>query len=164
MRRIYFILALLSLYIVPNSYNSLAQEGIEGTYVLESRVLADGTIISPPELIGLYNIEAGYINFNLVTRSGSGKIQSISYIGKYRYNGKEYFQEILYVSMNNEIAGMPVSYDFEKKSGTSKVKTGGGKIEFAFPPQNQIRAVFESGTFKAQRVDGAYTDNWKRMK
>lgn len=154
------VLILLTLF---HSY-SLAQEtAIDGTYVLESRVMADGTVIKPPELIGLYNLEAGQINFNLVTRGSGGKVQSISYIGKFSFDGKQYYQEIIYVSVNNEIDAMPVSYDFEKKSGTSDVQTEGGRIEFTFPPQNRIKAVFDSETLKAERMDGAYTDNWKRV-
>lgn len=162
---IYVRLALVSIFVVLCHTSSLAQEinSIDGTYVLESRVLADGTVIKPPELIGLYNLQAGYINFNLVNRDKSGKVQSVSYIGKYSFNMERYYQEILYVSVNNEIDSVPVSYDFEKKSGTSEVKADKGQIEFTFPPQNQIKAIFDSGTFKAQRVDGAYTDNWKKI-
>lgn len=146
------------------SHEALFAQEIEGTYVLESRVLSDGTVIKPPELMGLYNLEAGHINFNLFAKDQNGSVQSVSYIGKYQYNSTQYSQEILYVSINNEISGMPVSYDFEKKSGTSQVKKSGGTIEFTFPPQNQIKAIFSSGSLKAERVDGAYTDNWKRVK
>ncbi len=164
MTNIYIRLALVLIIITIPAVSSFAQEqGIDGTYVLESRVLADGTVMKPPELMGLYNLEAGYINFNLVNRDSGGKVQSVSYIGKYSFNGDQYYQEILFVSVSNEIDGVPASYDFEKKSGTSEVKTEGGRIEFTFPPQNQIKAVFDSGTFKAQRVDGAYTDNWKKI-
>ena len=162
---LYIRFVLVSIFFVLFHSSLLAQDGagIDGTYVLESRVLADGTVINPPELMGLYNLEAGYINFNLFAKDSNGKVQSVSYIGKYRFNGDQYFQEILYVSVNNEMAGVPLSYDFEKKSGTSEVKTNGGRIEFTFPPQNQIKAIFDSGTFKALRVDGAYTDNWKKV-
>lgn len=157
-------LALAFVFLAVSNASTFAQDtGIEGTYILESRVLANGTVIKPPELFGLYNLEAGYINFNLVNRDPGGKVQSVSYIGKYQFNGSEYSQEIIYVTVNNQIDGLPVSYDFEKKSGTSQVNKSDGKIEFTFPPQNQIKAIFSPGSFKAQRVDGAYTDNWKRV-
>ena len=154
----------LSLMAFCQTY-SIAQEtlSIDGTYVLESRVLADGTVIKPPELIDLYNLQAGYINFNLANKDKSGKVQSVSYIGKYKFSQSEDYQEILYVSVNDEIGGVGINYDFMKKSGSSIVKINNGKIEFAFPPQNKILAEFEGKTFKAKTANGAYVDNWKKL-
>jgi len=57
-------------------------QSIEGTYVLESRIFPDGTVIKSPEIMGVYNLEAGYINFNLAYKDSSGKIQSVSFIGQ----------------------------------------------------------------------------------
>ena len=121
---------------------------IDGTYVLESRELANGTVIKPPQITGLYNLEAGYINFNLANRDQSGKVQSVSYVGNYRFSPKEYYQEILFVSINDEIGGQGIKYDFGKKSGTSAVKITGEKIEFPFPPNNAIIAEFDGKSFK----------------
>jgi len=139
-------------------------QSIDGTYVLESRVMADGSVIKPPQITGLYNLEAGYINFNQAIKDDLGKVQSVSYMGKYRFSPKEYYQEIFFVSINDEIGGGGIKYDFGKKSGTSAVKITGGKIEFPFPPNNTILATFDGKTFKASTANGAYTDNWKKVK
>ena len=152
-------LALLLIFI---GFTSARSQSIEGTYVLESRVMADGNVIKPPQIMGVYNLESGYINFNLANKDASGKVQSVSYVGKYRFTPKEYYQEILFVSINDEIGGGGIKYDFGQKSGTSQVKITGKKIEFPFPPNNNILAEFEGDTFKAKTANGAYTDNWKK--
>ncbi|MGB2691862.1 MAG: hypothetical protein WBC96_05150 [Thermodesulfobacteriota bacterium] len=162
MQTITIKLTLTLLFVLMFNPLSFAQS-IEGTYVLESRELANGTVIKPPQIMGLYNLEGGYINFNLANKDQSGKVQSISYVGKYRFTGKEYYQEILFVSINDEIGGQGIKYDFNKKSGTSAVKIAEGKIEFPFPPNNAILATFEGNTFKAKTANGAYTDNWKKI-
>ena len=162
----FFIRSLLVIsFLVFYQTHSTADEtvSIEGTYVLESRVLSDGTVIKPPQIMGLYNLEAGYVNFNLANKDQSGKIQSVSYIGKYKFTETEYFQEILFVTVNDEIGGTGMNYDFARKSGTSAVKITDGKIEFPFPPNNAILATFENKTFKAKPANGAYTDNWKKV-
>lgn len=158
-------LSMVLLLLVSCNVSLIAQEnlGIDGTYVLESRVLADGTAIKPPELIGLYNLSAGYINFNLVRKDTNGKIQSISYVGKYTFNKNEYSQEILYFSVNDEIGGSGINYDFTKKSGTSAVNIVGTIIEFPFPPNKAILATFDGDTLKARTANGAYTENWKKV-
>jgi hypothetical protein len=158
-----FIKSALALLLVLIFNHYTYAQSIDGTYVLESRVMADGTVIKPPQITGLYNLEAGYINFNLANRDESGKVQSVSYVGNYRFSSKEYYQEILFVSINDEIGGQGIKYDFGKKSGTSDVKITGGKIEFPFPPNNAILAEFEGKSFKAKTANGAYTDNWKKV-
>lgn len=162
MRNITCKFAVAFLLVVLSAGISFSQS-IDGTYVLESRELADGTVIKPPQINGLYNLEAGYINFNLANRDEYGKVQSVSYVGKYRFSSKEYYQEILFVSINDEIGGKGIKYDFETKSGTSTVKITGDKIEFPFPPNNAILAEFEGESFKARTANGAYTDNWKKV-
>ena len=104
MKNIYSNSALALFLLLTLSSVSTAQS-IDGTYVLESRLMADGTVIKPPQIIGLYNLEAGYINFNLANKDASGKVQSVSYVGKYRFTPKEYYQEIFFVSINDEIGG-----------------------------------------------------------
>lgn len=162
MKNITIKLVLTLFFVLMLNPLSYAQS-IEGTYVLESRELANGTVIKPPQIMGVYNLEGGYINFNLANKDQSGKTQSISYVGKYKFTGKEYYQEILFVSINDEIGGGGIKYDFSNKSGTSAVKIAEGKIEFPFPPNNTILAIFEGNTFKAQTANGAYTDNWKKV-
>jgi len=159
-----FTNSLMALFLLLMLMSFSHAQSIDGTYVLESRVMADGTVIKPPQITGLYNLEAGYINFNLANKDASGKVQSVSYIGKYRFTPKEYYQEIFFVSINDEIGGGGIKYDFGKKSGTSAVKITGEKIEFPFPPNNNILAEFEGDTFKASTANGAYTDNWKKVK
>ena len=164
MKTIYslFMTALL----VAGTFNLLseAQEpSIDGTYVLESREFPDGSLVTPPVIVGLYNLDAGHVNFNLLQRGNGGKALSMSFIGTYTFTPAEFTQEILYFSVNDQISGAGVEYDFEKKSGSSPVTVKDGVIEFVFPPHMTIRGRFDGNSFKAERVDGSYVDNWKRV-
>lgn len=154
-------LFILSIIVLSQAY-SFAQS-VDGTYVLESRVLADGTVIKPPQILGVYNLEAGYINFNLAYKDNSEKIQSISFIGKYKFSPSKYHQEIFFLSIHDEIYGGDKVHDFSKKEGASPVKIEGDKIEFSFPPQKNIIATFEGNKLSAKRADGSYTDIWKKV-
>ena len=154
-------LLVLSFVIFYQAY-SFAQS-IDGTYVLESRVLADGTVIKPPQILGVYNLEAGCINFNLAYKDNSEKTQSISFIGKYKFSSSKYHQEIFFLSIHDEIYGGDKVHDFSRKEGSSPVKIEGDKIEFSFPPQKNIIATFEGNKLSAKRADGSYTDIWKKV-
>lgn len=138
-------------------------QSIDGTYVLETRIMADGTELKPPAVIGVYNLKDGYVNLNIASKDSSGKVAAISLIGKYKFSPKEYFQEVLFVSRNDEKEGTGAKYYFVPKSGTSPVTITGNKIEFVYPPEHNIHATFEGDTFTAKRVDGTYTDIWKKV-
>ena len=151
------------LLILVISDNSRSQT-IVGTYVLESRVLADGTVIKPPQIMGVYNIEDGFVNFNLAYKDKTGKIQSVSFMGEYKFSPKEYHQEIFFLSIYDEISGGDKVHDFSPKQGTSPVSNNAGKIEFVYPPNDNVHATFEGNQLIAKRVDGSYRDYWKKIK
>jgi len=151
------------LFLIGLHNTGFAQDvSIEGTYVLESRVLADGSVVKPPAIIGLYNIEAGYVNFNLAQSAPDGKVHSMSLVGVYTFTPAQFTQEIIYFSVNDEM-GIGAQYDFENKSGSSPVTVKDGVIEFVFPPHDKVKGRFEGKKFTATRVDGAYIDNWKKV-
>lgn len=158
-------IALTALCVLAAYYpaSEAAEPSIEGTYVLESREFPDGSLVKPPVIIGLYNLEAGHVNFNLLQRGKDGKALSMSFIGTYTFTPNEYTQEILFFSINDQISGAGVKYDFEKKSGSSPVTVKDGVIEFVFPPHNNVEGRFDGESFKAKRVDGSYVDNWKKV-
>jgi len=147
---------------------SIAEEdksiNIDGTYVLKSRVLADGTVLKPPDILGLYSVSKGHVNFNLMLKNKDGKIHSTSSIGRIKLSSKEFNEEIIYRMTNDEIHGKGVVYDFKKKTGTSAVKIKDGKIEFMYPIFNDIYGVFDGDKFTATRIDGTYIDNWTKVK
>ena len=66
--------------------------------------------------------------------------------------------------LDDEINGKGVVYDFKKKTGNSAVKIKEGKIEFMYQIFNDIYGVFDGDKFTAPRIDGAYIDNWIKVK
>ena len=154
----------LSIILIPSSFLIADQDiSIEGTYVLESRVLPDGTVIKPPEIIGLYNLENGYINLNIMRRNKENKVYSLTLVGKYKLTPTEFYEKRLFFMVNDEIGNNGIKYAFEK-DGTSPVKVTDGKIEFSYPPNHDINASFDGDKFTASRADGSYVDHWIKTK
>ncbi len=160
-----FLRGLLVLSIVAVAYISIANEkiSIDGTYVLESRALPDGTMIKPPEIIGLYNLNNGYINLNIIRRNNEDKVYSLTLVGKYKLSATEFYEERLFFMINDEIGNNGIKYAFEKL-GASPVKSVGGKIEFSYPPDHDIHASFDGDKFTATKAGGSYIDNWIKLK
>jgi len=46
---------------------------IEGTYKLSSRKLPDGTVLKPPDIMGLLTYTKSHRNFNIVWKDATGK-------------------------------------------------------------------------------------------
>ena len=63
---------------------------IEGTYKLISRQLPDGTMLRPPEIMGLSTNTKSHRNFNVVQKDATGKIASFSSVLTYMLTATEY--------------------------------------------------------------------------
>jgi len=133
---------------------------IEGTYVLESRKLPDGTILTPPAIVGLYSMDDGYLNFNLAVKDTEGNTTSRSFIGTYTISGSTYTEEIHY-SGDNDGTGM--KYDFTKKSGSSEMVEADGNVELEFPHADNIYGSFGPNSLTAMK-SGAFIDKWVKVK
>jgi len=86
--------------------------------VLKSRQLPDGTILTPPTIVGIYNLSKGYENFNLVVKDDEGNISSISTIATYTISGSTFTEEAIYIA-HNDRTGM--KSDFTKTRGSSEM-------------------------------------------
>ena len=87
MKKINFLeISCVLFFILFYAVYSIAEEGktinIDGTYVLHSRVLTDGTVLEPPDILGLYSVSKGHVNFNLMRKNKDGKVHSTSSIGR----------------------------------------------------------------------------------
>ena len=60
---------------------------IEGTYQLISRKLPDGTVLKPPDIMGLCTYTKSHRNFNFVQKDATGKFLSGSRVATYRHSG-----------------------------------------------------------------------------
>jgi hypothetical protein len=48
---------------------------IEGTYQLVSRKLPDGTMLHPPDVMGLWTYTKSHYNFNIVRKDADGQVR-----------------------------------------------------------------------------------------
>src|SRR5262249_50446679 len=74
---------------------------IDGTYELTERVLADGTVRRPPEIVALYTMADGRFSLNLFVKNSDGTIASESTVGRYTFSTDKYCEWITYTIRNN---------------------------------------------------------------
>jgi hypothetical protein len=74
---------------------------IDGTYELTERVMANGTVRRPPEIVALYTLASGRFSLNLFVNNGDGTIASESTVGSYTFSADKYCEWITYTIRNN---------------------------------------------------------------
>ena len=160
----YRLLAIFGALLITASFCITSQAAdftsIEGTYVLESRQLPDGTILTPPAIAGLYNVSGGYVNFNLAVKDNEGNVSSRSSIATYTISDSTYTEEAIY-SAGNDGTGM--KYDFTKKSGSSEMVMLDGKVKLEFPLTESIYGSFGPNSLTAMK-SGKFIDKWVKVK
>src|SRR5262245_11151384 len=68
---------------------------IEGTWQLISRKLPDGTMLKPPDIMGLCTFTKSHRNFNFVLKDATGKFFSFSVVSTYTLTATEYSETLL---------------------------------------------------------------------
>ena len=133
---------------------------IEGSYTLVKRVLADGSEVTPPDVVGFMTFTGEYRNFNVRWGSADNPT-SVSYVCKYTLSDEEYCEEPLYWLQNN--LGEPgLAYAAPaEKSECSQVSHEDGAVSFAIKGEPVV-VRFEGETFTAT-AEGQFVDHWKRV-
>ena len=133
---------------------------IEGTYQLLSRKLPDGTMLSPPNIMGLFTYTKSHRNFNIVQKDATGKFFSVSRVSTYTLTATEYSETLLFSILNDQIGGKDIVYDLSGKTQSVPVKMEGGRIAFK-PPFDPPSLVFEGNKITAT-LDGR-VDVWEKV-
>ena len=152
------LIALTSLLPLPASAQG---PSIEGTYRLVSRTLPDGTVLAPPEMMGLFTYTRTHRNFNVVYRDASGRFRSFSVGSTYALTATEYTETLLFSILNDQIGGLGLVYDLAGKTQRVPVKIDGGRIEFKAPFDPPTFA-FE-GTRMIATTPGRGVDVWEKV-
>lgn len=97
---------------------------IEGTYTLLSRKLPDGTMLSPPAIMGLFTYTKTHRNLNVVLKDATGKFRSFSVVSTYKLTATEYSETLLFSILNDQIGGKDIVYDLSGKTQSVPVKIG----------------------------------------
>jgi hypothetical protein len=134
---------------------------IEGTYQHVSRKLPDGTMLSPPEIIGLLTYTKSHRNFNIVWKDATGKFFSYSLVSTYTLTATEYSETLLFSILNDQIGGKEIVYDLSGQTQSVPVKKEGGRMQFK-PPFDPPSCVFEGDKMTAT-AEGRFVDVWEKV-
>jgi hypothetical protein len=133
---------LISMAFLCVSIAAAQTPSIEGTYQLISRKLPDGTVIKPPDIMGLSTNTKSHRNFNIVQKDATGKFSSTSRVSTYKLTATEYSETVLFSIVNDQIGGKDIVYDLSSQTRSAPVTVEGGRIQFK-SPFNQRSFVFE---------------------
>jgi len=135
---------------------------IEGTYQLISRKLPDGTVLKPPDLMGLLTVTKSHRNFNIVQKDATGKFRSHSYVSTYKLTATEYSETRLFSILNDQIGGKEIVYDLSGKTQSVPVKMEGGRIQFK-EPFDPPTLVFEGNKLTATNENNGNVTVWEKV-
>src|SRR5262249_22926137 len=157
----FFPLALLSCTGSSGPRAGAASPDIKGTYKLVSRQLPDGTILKPPQIMGLLNYTETHRNINIVGQDATGKFFH-SIAATYTLTPTEYNQTQLFNVSNTGSDRTKVVYDVAEKKTSVQVKMESGGIEFK--PEGEPTLVFEGTKLTATRrgQQNSFVDIWEK--
>jgi hypothetical protein len=136
---------------------------IEGTYQLISRTLPDGTVLKPPDIMGLCTYTKSHRNFNLVQKDATGKFLSGSRVATYKLTATEYSETLLFSIVNDQIGGKDIVYDLSGQTRSAPVTVAGGRIQFK-NPVNRRTFVFEGNRWTSTAENNANAvDVWEKV-
>ena len=134
---------------------------IEGTYQLVSRTLPDGTVLKPPDIMGLFTYTKTHRNFNVLWKDATGKFASFSVVSTYKLTPTEYSETLLFSIRTDQIGGKDIVYDLAGKTQSVPVKMEGGHLQFK-PPFDRPALVFEGNKITAT-LEGEFVDVWEKV-
>ena len=134
---------------------------IEGTYTLISRQLPDGTMLRPPDIIGLWTYTKSHRNFNIVLKDATGKFSSFSLVSTYKLTATECSETLLFSIRTDQIGGKDIVYDLSGKTQSVPIHMEGGRIQFKMPFERPT-VVFEGNKITAT-VEGGFVDVWEKV-
>jgi len=145
----------------PSRPQASPAPSIEGTYRLISRQTPDGTMLRPPEVMGLFTYTKTHRNFNSVMKDAAGKFRSFSLVSTYTLTAAtEYTETLLYSVRTDQSGGKEPVYDFSGQTGRAPVTVEGGRIQFKAPFAPPA-FVFEGNKLTAT-LDGR-VDVWEKV-
>jgi hypothetical protein len=146
----------------PQMKHSMKAPSIEGTYMLISRKLPDGTTLTPPNIMGLQTFTNKYRNFNVFWKDNSGKVFSYSVASTYKLTRSGYTETLMFGIMNDQIGGKQIDYNLSGQTKTAPIEMDGKKIEVKLP-FDPPSVVFDGNKLTAT-AEGMFVDYWEKVK
>jgi hypothetical protein len=135
-------------------------DGIEGTWRLVKRQLPDGTVQTPPTVVGLGTLTNGLRHLNVFWQTPDGKPASIGVISKVKLTSNEYTETLIAFALDDG-SGNPVVYNFSGETKTVAVIRDGGRISYKMP-FDPPSVVYEGSKLTAT-LDGMFIDYWEKI-
>jgi hypothetical protein len=135
---------------------ALAQApSIEGTYRIVSRTLRDGTVVKPPDVMGLQTYTKSYRNFNILSKEADGQFVSRSIVATYTLTPTEYIETTLFHIF---VRGQEIRREMSTPPQRAAVTIDAGRIQFR---TEQRVTVYEGNRFMA--TSPASVDVWEKV-
>jgi hypothetical protein len=144
----------------PSRPQASPAPSIEGTYRLVSRRMPDGTMLRPPEVMGLFTYTKTHRNFNILQRDAAGTFRSFSVVSTYTLTSTEYTETLLFSLRTDQTGRKDPVYDLSGQTRSAPVTVDGGRIQFKAPFEPPS-FVFEGHTLTAT-LDGRM-DVWEKV-
>lgn len=130
---------------------------IDGTYKLSSRKLPDGTVLKPPDIIGLQTYTKSYRNFNILNKNAEGKYDSLSIVSTYTLTPTEYTETPLF---SISVRGQEIRHDLSGQTQRAAVTVDAGRLQFQRPVEQRV-TVFEGNRFISTSANNV--DVWEKV-
>ncbi|HXH10728.1 MAG TPA: hypothetical protein VNP04_13325 [Alphaproteobacteria bacterium] len=143
---------------MPSLFASVAvaqAPSIEGTYRVSSRTLQDGTVVTPPDVMGLQTSTKTSRNFNILSKDADGYIVSRSIVAAYTLTPPQYIETTLFHIF---IPGQETRREVSTPPQRSSVTVEAGRIQFL---TEQRVVVYEGHRFTA--TGPASVDVWETV-
>ena len=136
-------------------------DDIDGTWRLVKRQLPDGTIQTPPTVVGVGTLINGIRHLNVFWHAPDGTPGSIGVISKVALTDNQY-TETLIALVYDDGSGKAPAYNFSGDTKTAAVTRGGGRIAYKLPFDPP--SVVYQGDELVATLEGAFVDYWVRVK
>jgi hypothetical protein len=147
---------------IPPKPQASSAPSIEGTYTLISRQFPDGTMLRPPDVMGLWTYTKTHRNLNVIRKDATGKCSSFSLMSTYTLTGTEYRETVLFSIRTDQIGGKNIVYDLSGQTRSAPVTVEGGRIQFTLPFESRA-LVFDGNQVTATAANNANVDIWEKV-
>ena len=172
MRSKLFGLALVAVLVIGLAGAGLAQGSdkaakgsamsIEGTYVLNKRVMADSSVITGPDVGGMMTYTKDLRQLNVFWKNPDGSISSRSLVTKYKLTGNGYDETSLFL-LDQNLMGEELKTLMTSESGTGEVTVKGKETEVKMPLFGEPTLTFTPDGLTANMA-GQWIDYWEKVK
>jgi hypothetical protein len=135
-------------------------DGLEGTWRLTMRKLPDGTVLTPPTVQGLVNINKGVEQTLVFWRTPDGKSASLSQIDKIDVSETEIIATPVLVIFDDG-SGKPPVYMEGGETKRSPLTKQAGRVSYQHPTHPPF-VVLEGNKFTATLKD-VFVDYWEKL-